>query len=180
MMHKKDEQIQRNLQKTCYEEVLEQKGILVYTNVGDSMRPLLRPKRDIIQIQALPKYISGVMRVKRYDAVLFKTRDKYILHRVLRVKKDGTYIIAGDNCAFCEKGIRDNQILGVLVAVKRDGKVIPVDFNKERRKGAVPPLSYRLYVHLICDFFVLRKILFIARSYAYAFRRKLYFILKQR
>lgn len=122
-----------------FEEVLSRDGKLVYANVGTSMLPLIREGRDLMIIKKRP---TG--RLKRYDAVLFKSRGRYVLHRILRVKKD-CYTICGDNCKKCERGIKDEQIIGVLSAVVRDGKEVPVtDFK------------YKLYVHLWCDFFHLR------------------------
>ena len=34
-----------------FEEILEEKGFLIYTNVGYSMMPLLRQRRDVIEIR---------------------------------------------------------------------------------------------------------------------------------
>ena len=123
-----------------FEEMLKEKGFLVYTNVGVSMMPLLRQHRDIIEIHRK----DPTSRCKRYDVVLYKQGDKYVLHRVLKVRtKD--YIICGDNNIWREYGITDDQILGILTRVIRDGKSIyPTDWQ------------YRLYVHLWCDFYHVR------------------------
>ena len=122
-----------------YEKALEKNGRIIWTSVGTSMLPLLREKRDVIIIERP----SG--RIRRYDVPLYKSSDgRYVLHRVLRVKKDG-YIICGDNCTKKEYGITDEQIIGVLTGVIRDGKTVKTtDF------------SYRLYAHLWCDFFYVR------------------------
>ena len=123
-----------------FEEVLAKDGYLVYTNVGFSMLPLLRQRRDIIEIRRKdPK-----VRCKRYDAVLYKRGDKYILHRILKVCPDD-YVICGDHCIRREYGVTDDQIIGVLTRVIRNGKSIyPSD------------LGYRFYVHLWCDFYHIR------------------------
>ena len=123
-----------------FEELLEKDGYLVYTNVGTSMLPLLRERRDIIEICRK----DPAVRCKRYDAVLYKRGDKYILHRVLKVRpKD--YVICGDHNIWREYGITDDQILGKMTRVIRDGKSIyPTDWK------------YKFYVHLWCDFFFLR------------------------
>ena len=65
-----------------FEKLLESDGYLIYTSVGISMRPLLREHRDIIEIRRKDPSI----RCKRYDAVLYKFGDKYILHRILKVR----------------------------------------------------------------------------------------------
>ena len=82
-----------------FEELLRTTGYIVYTNVGYSMMPLLRQRKDIIEIRA-----KGPERCKKYDVVLYKRGNKYILHRILEVLPDG-YIIAGDHNTFLETEI---------------------------------------------------------------------------
>ena len=61
---------------SSFEEVLLDKGVIIYTNKGYSMLPLLRQKKDLIEIR---KKEPG--RCKKYDVVLYKRDKKYILHR---------------------------------------------------------------------------------------------------
>ena len=140
---------QPRVQYVSFEQLLNEDGYLVYTNVGRSMMPLLRQRRDIIEIR---KKQPG--RCKKYDVVLYKRGDKYILHRILKLRPDG-YVIAGDNNAFLETDITDGQILGVMTRVIRNGRSVSVD-NK----------WYRLYVHLWCDCYPLRIFLFRIRQKA--------------
>jgi len=103
-----------------FEEILEQEGVLVYTNVGVSMLPLIHEGKDVMTIRA----ISG--EIKKYDAVLFcrpniNGRGRYVLHRVLKVYPNGTYFIVGDNTLSGEIVKREN-ILGVLTEISRKGK----------------------------------------------------------
>lgn len=125
-----------------FEDMLSERGYIVYTCKGASMLPLLRQQRDIIEIR--PK---GENSCKKYDVVLFKRGENYILHRILRVLPDG-YIIAGDNNSFLEYDIKDEQIIGIMVRLVRDGKEISMTDKK-----------YRLYVHLWCDFYPVRMFL---------------------
>ncbi len=127
-----------------FEDVLAAKGYLVYSSVGRSMLPLLRERRDIIEIRA-----KGPSRCKKYDVVLYKRGETYILHRILKVLPRG-YIIAGDHNAFLERDITDAQILGVMTRVIRDGKTVTPD-----------SFLYKCYVRLWCApypvrFFILR------------------------
>ena len=134
---------------TTFEELLEKDGYLAYTNVGTSMMPLLRERRDIIIIHK-----KGSERCRRYDAVLYKRGDKYILHRVLRARKDD-YVICGDHNIRREYGIRDEDILGVMTRVIRDGRsIFPTDWK------------YRVYVHLWCDLYPIRAAILWARAMA--------------
>ena len=127
------------MNSVSFEEILEKEGRLVYSSVGDSMLPLIRQGRDLLVIERP----DG--RLKKYDVPLYR-RDsgQYVLHRVLKVREND-YVICGDNRWAKEYGVTDRQILGVLTAVIRDGKEVPVT---DRR--------YRLYVRLWCGLFPLR------------------------
>lgn len=131
-----------------FEEIIAQQGHLVYTNTGISMMPLLRQHRDLLVIMPKPEG-----RLHRLDVPLYKRDNgKYILHRILWVRKKD-YILCGDNQWHPECGISDRHIIGILDAVVRDGKTIPLRSTPEH-----PHVSwkYRLYVHLWCDFYLLR------------------------
>ena len=139
-----------NIKTMSFEEVLEENGSIIYTNIGFSMMPLLRQKRDIIEIQ---KKSTG--RCKKYDAVLYKRGDRYILHRILKVLPD-TYVIAGDHNTFLDPPVTDDMILGVMTRVIRDGKSITPD-----------NFWYKVYVHLGCDFYPIRIFLLKAKAFVY-------------
>lgn len=122
-----------------FEEEIEKKGNLTFTNVGVSMFPLIRQKKDLIHIK---KY-SG--RLKKYDVPLYKlSNGKYVLHRIIKVREKD-YIICGDNCTTKEYGITDKEIIGVLTGITKNGKYISVKDKK-----------YLAYVHLWCDFLKIR------------------------
>ena len=154
-----------------FEDVLDRTGRLIYTNVGVSMRPLLREGRDVMVIEKLTDAPG------KYDAVLFRRpgvtgRGRYVLHRVLRDNGDGTYWIVGDNCTGGETVGREN-ILGVLTAVKRSKKTVEV----------TDP-GYRLYVALWCApyplrFLILRLRRFILRALSGCKRRILRLLSKK-
>lgn len=136
------------MSKSTFEEEIRRKCKLYYTNVGDSMMPLIRQGRDILIISA----VNG--RLKKYDVPLYK-RDsgQYVLHRILKVRADD-YVICGDNRWQREYGITDRHIIGVLTGIVRDGKEISVTDKK-----------YRLYVHLRCDFFYVRAFILMVKHY---------------
>lgn len=139
-----------------FEEELARHGSLLYTNVGSSMMPLLRQGRDLILIARRPQG-----RLKKYDTVLYKQGERYILHRILKVRKED-YVICGDHNWRREYGITDEQIIGILTAFVRDGKRIPVTDPK-----------YRCYVHLWCDLFYVRAALLRCRAWLGKWKRKL-------
>lgn len=115
-----------------FEEQLDTRGFLCYTNKGVSMMPLLRHDRDIMIIY---KQTSDF---KKNDAVLFKRPNgQYVLHRITKVHGDGLYTIIGDNCIGGEV-VPEQQILGVLREVKRGDKTVHND-----------DFWYRVYVFLL-------------------------------
>ena len=122
-----------------YEQVLDTQGTLVCTTKGVSMLPLLRQDRDV---SAIAK--NDAEALKKYDVVLFKRKNgQYVLHRILKVQKK-EYWIVGDNCISGEY-VQEEQILGVLTAIIRNGKTIPVT-----------DLLYRIYVQTWCRFYPVR------------------------
>ena len=134
-------------ERVSFEAFLASKGYLLYTNIGTSMLPLLRQRRDIIEIHRK----DPMTRCKRYDVVLYKRGDRYILHRILKVRPND-YVICGDHNIWREYGITDELILGVMTRVIRDGKPIyPTDWK------------YKLYVHLWCDFYHVRAAILYAK-----------------
>lgn len=141
---------------STFKEQLELHGKIIYTNVGTSMMPLLREGRDVMIIERP----NG--RLKKYDVPLYIRSDgMYVLHRILRVRKND-YVICGDHCIKREYGITDDDIVGVLTGIIRDGKTISMDSPR-----------YKLYYHLWCDFFYIRVFLLRAKSLLRRiFRRK--------
>lgn len=145
------------MSNSTFEQVLAQGQKLVYHNVGDSMRPLIRQGKDLMVIEPRPQG-----RCKRYDVVLYRRPSgQYVLHRILKVGKDD-YVICGDNRSWLEVGVPDEWIIGILTAVLRDGK----------RELKVTNWRYRLYVHLWCDFFPVRSFILKVRNVIRRFMRK--------
>ena len=147
--------------KMSFEEELDRYGTLCHPNVGVSMMPLLQENRDLMVIKK-----KGEERCRRLDAVLFKRtavngRDAYVLHRILKVNPDGTYWIIGDNCISGET-VAEENVLGVLTAVVRDGKTVPVTSRK-----------YLAYVNLWCRPYRFRVFLLRLRGRVSAVKRKL-------
>lgn len=127
------------MNNSTFEDEIKRTGRIIYTNVGDSMMPLIKQGRDVLVISA----VNG--RLKRYDIPLYK-RDsgQYVLHRILKVRKND-YVICGDNRCNKEYGITDRHIIGVLSDIIRDGREIPVT-----------DIKCRIYAHLWCDLFPVR------------------------
>ena len=115
------------------DEVLKTQEEAMSLTRGTSMRPLLRQGRDIVVVKKpqfpLKSAVGPLYKVKN--------RKELVLHRILKVNNDGTYIIRGDNC-YAKEHVAENQIVGVMKAFYRDGKYF--DCEKSRK--------YKVYVVL--------------------------------
>ncbi len=115
------------------EEQLKNQDTAAFLTSGASMRPLLRTHKDIVVISRA-KHPLAVGEVP-----LYKKRgvDKLILHRIIGIKEDGTYITRGDN-TYHKEYIPQSDVVGVMTAVYRGGKYIDCASSK----------AYKIYVKI--------------------------------
>ncbi len=90
---------------------------------GNSMRPMLHDGTDMIILQK-PKG-----RLRLFDVALYyrQETDSYVVHRVAGFQKDGSYVMLGDNNYQREYNIREENVIGVVTAFYRKGKMYTVD-----------------------------------------------------
>lgn len=120
-----------------FEDEINTKGYVLSPNEGDSMMPLLREHRDIMVIRKIDAPL------KKYDAVLFKRPNgAYVMHRIVKVCDNATYLISGDNRTFSEPVPR-SWIIGVLTEVIKDGKHIGTDSRE--MKAYLRKLPFRRF-----------------------------------
>lgn len=84
---------------------------------GSSMVPFLVHGRDTV-------YLSKLERTPKRGDMIFYRRDNgtYILHRVFRPGEDACDMV-GDAQTGIEKGIRRDQMLAIVTAARRKGKL---------------------------------------------------------
>ena len=135
-----------------FEDILEKDGELIFTNVGYSMYPLIKQREDVLRIVKTDNYKKG-------DIVLYKSEvDHYVLHRILKIKKD-QIILAGDYNYFKDKPISKDKVLGLLTTItKKDGKVIDLSKDKKARK-----FFYTNFFHIKAFFQMVGKVLHFRR-----------------
>ena len=133
---------------TKFEDVLDKDGELIFTNVGYSMYPLIKQREDILRIVKTDEYKKG-------DVVLYKSHvDHYVLHRILKIKKD-KIILAGDYNYFKDKPITKDKVLGLLTTItKKDGKIIDLSKDKKARR-----FFYTNFFHVKAFFQLVGKVL---------------------
>lgn len=106
------------------EQVLAENGESISSSSGVSMYPMLRHRRDMIVVETVKRPL------KKHDVPLYRLKSgKLVLHRILKVTDD-CYIIRGDNL-FVKEYVKEQQIIGVLKAFYRDGKLYDCATNRK-------------------------------------------------
>lgn len=118
-------------------EVLARGGEFHLYPRGVSMLPTIREGRDSVMLSpAAPPY-------RRADILLYR-RDTgvFVLHRVVKVEKDGSLTMRGDNQYAKERGIREDQVIAVVRRYFRDGREVRTDSRSARLACAYRNLTY--------------------------------------
>ena len=111
------------------QETLDRGGTFSMTITGTSMFPFIVGERDKVTLSPLP------VKLKKNDLPLYRRANgAFVLHRVVKVCKDGTYTCCGDHQWWLEKGLRHEQMIGLATEYVRKGKKLT---NKN--------LNYRIY-----------------------------------
>lgn len=111
-------------------EQLEEGRTVSFIPKGKSMLPMLHGGEDMV----LLKKPEGKLHLSDVAFYYRSETDSYVIHRVVGFQKDGSYVMLGDNNVAKEYNIKPEDIIAVVVAFYRKGKMYEVtDF------------SYRLY-----------------------------------
>ncbi len=121
-----------NINLSNVDEVLKTEPEAAVLTRGVSMRPMLREHRDVVIIERINRPL------KKWDVPLYrrKKNEPFVLHRIIKITKDGRYVIRGDNTYRLELNVTDDDMIGVLKAFYREGKY----YDCATHKG------YKIYV----------------------------------
>ena len=110
------------------EDIIEKDGVYPSVTVGRSMRPLFKTHRERVILEKCAE------RPRKYDVVLYRIGEKYILHRIIGIDEEKkVFIIRGDN-TFRKEYIPFSKIIARLTSFKRKGK-----------HGSVNDRSFKVY-----------------------------------
>jgi len=91
------------------------------TVTGNSMLPILLDRISRVRLIA-------PIALKRGDIVLYKrVSGAYVLHRIVKIRKDNSLIMCGDNQYILERGIEPSQIIAKADAFARKDRWISCD-----------------------------------------------------
>lgn len=137
------------------EEILAADGTVTFNVTGMSMYPMLRHSRDTVTIIPVRKNLQ------KYDIPLYRRSDgTFVLHRIIGIDSDG-YVCVGDHQVEPERGIRKEQVIGVVQSFCRGGIFVPVK----------TPL-YQMYIRLWYGIYPFRRIYVKMRLAAGRMRKK--------
>lgn len=123
---------------TNLEDQLNNQGFIVSNISGTSMYPFLKPNKHRVIISKV-----NINDINKYDVVLYKSNNKYILHRVIDIKDD-ILLIRGDNTLNIEY-INIQDIIAKLVSYYDHNKCIDVSdkMNMKYYNKSIKTLKYR-------------------------------------
>lgn len=136
---------------------IEEKGRIVTVPVGISMWPMLKNRRDHIVIVAVDRPL------RRYDVPMYRRPGgSFVLHRIIKIRKDGGYVICGDNLWRKEYHVRDEDIVGVLAGFFKGSRYIDCETNR----------LYHIYVYIWRFLYPFRSCLLFAKEKMGKLKRK--------
>lgn len=112
------------------EEAFAKDSTVCFTPSGVSMLPLLNGTDDTVTLKKKPGKLN------KYDVIFYvRENGAFVLHRIIRCEKDGTFTLSGDHQYYLEKGVRYDDVKAIMSAYTHDGE--------ERSPSG---FSYQLYV----------------------------------
>ncbi len=113
------------------DEVLATGGEFHLFPKGTSMLPLIVQGTDSVILQR-----NTACPAKKHDIAFYRrSNGQFVLHRVMKIAKDGTYTMCGDNQVVLEPSIHPSQIIGYVSKIYKGDKQL-----------CLTSLRYRIYV----------------------------------
>lgn len=104
------------------EEVLSAGGNISLTITGSSMYPTILGGRDQVTLVKAPEKLN------KYDLPLYRRKSgQFVLHRIVEIAEDGTYTCCGDHQWELEKGLKQEQMIGLATEFVRKGRHFKAD-----------------------------------------------------
>ena len=145
------------------EEILAGGGEFRMYPKGISMLPFIVQERDSVVLRR--NFEDGA---KKHDIAFYRRNDgQFVLHRVMKICEDGTFVMCGDNQTLFEPDIKKDQIIGYVYRLYRGDK----EYSLSSRR-------YKIYKLFWCCMPYRRAVLLIkripravARRFAKLFKR---------
>lgn len=107
------------------EEQIKAGKTVIFAPKGVSMLPMLRQGIDKVELTQAPS------RLQKYDVPLYRRKNgQFVLHRIIDISPDGSYVMCGDNQVGREHNITDDMILCVMKGFYRGDTYVSCDDPK--------------------------------------------------
>ncbi len=111
-------------------EAVENGGRFTLFPRGTSMLPTIVPGRDSVCLVKAKTLKAG-------DIILYRRPcGSFVLHRILKLCADGTFVLCGDNQRCYEKNVSAENVLFLVESYEKNGKTV-------KRGGVLFWLDYR-------------------------------------
>lgn len=138
------------------EEILSSGGDFKMFPRGTSMLPLIKQNIDSVVI----KRHEGPL--KKHDIAFYRRADgSFVLHRVMKVCRDGRYVMCGDNQTRLERGVPHEAVIAVVTRICKKDKEL-----------SLSSVKYRLYKFFWTKMPIRRAVFLIRRILRRLFKRK--------
>ena len=115
------------------QEILDGGGEFRIYPKGTSMLPLLVQGTDSVVLRKRTQQLEHP--VKRHDIAFYRRNNgQFVLHRVMKCHRNGTYTMCGDNQLTLEPNISSEQIIGYVCQIYKGDKLV-----------SLHSLRYRIY-----------------------------------
>lgn len=132
-------------------KTIQEQGKIVTVPVGISMWPMLKNRKDHIVIVAVDRPL------RKYDIPMYRrSATHFVLHRIIKIRKDGGYVICGDNLWRKEYHVKDEDIVGVLAGFFKGNHYIDCEKNR----------WYHAYVYIWRFLYPIRCCFLITKEYS--------------
>ena len=144
------------------EEILSGGGEFRMYPKGTSMLPLIKQGQDSVVLKR-----NFDVAAKKHDIAFYRRKSgQFVLHRVMKIDKDGNFVMCGDNQTQLEYGIGSQQIIGYVDRL-----------YKGEKETSFSSLGYKLYLLIWC-FMPYRKLYFFVRGKLSGLKRRIKKLLK--
>ena len=117
------------------EEILAGGGEFRMYPKGTSMLPLIVQGRDSVVLKRNFEDAAN-----KHDIAFYRRANgQFVLHRVMKILDDGTYVMCGDNQTVLEYGIKKEQIIGYVFRL-----------YKGESERSLTSLRHKLYLFFWC------------------------------
>jgi signal peptidase I len=107
---------------------------------GNSMLPFFKHQETTVTVEKMTRSL------KKWDVILFRVKDQYILHRIVKIKNQE--IICQGDYLFSKEVIKLDDVIGIVESFETKGKVIDVNQKRYLIKVKLWRLIKPIYVRL--------------------------------